>query len=97
LPLPYDDGPAELEQRGLLSDYICRQAELGRIYIKKIGIDADVLHVSHTPSQAGAAATQAASDTGSLAGASLSGDGGEQEGRGPPGSESLEPQAGQPE
>lgn len=48
LELPYDDGPAELAHRGLLTDYICRQAELGRIYIKKIGVDGNVLQLERS-------------------------------------------------
>ena len=56
LELPYDDGPTELEHRGLLTDYICRQAELGRIYIKKIGVDGNILQLNESgggPGQVG--------------------------------------------
>jgi hypothetical protein len=35
LPLPNDDGPEEIIRRGTLNDFICQQAELGKIYIKR--------------------------------------------------------------
>ena len=34
LPLPFDDGPQELEKRGELNDYICQQVLFGKIYTK---------------------------------------------------------------
>ena len=35
LPMPNDDGPTEIIHRGALDDFICQQAAMGKIYIKR--------------------------------------------------------------
>ncbi len=44
MELPYDDGPYEIvNRRGLLNDFVCRQAEAGKLYSKRLvsGVEID--------------------------------------------------------